>query len=173
MSRRCSRRAGVAGRAGSLRGIGARPTPVLRERARCRDSNGGSRSVPSRGGLGIRSRRPGHRVGTTPGHDGAAARARRFAVGSGGWMRPRSNSPACAAWTPRLFPVSTNDLSARSTHRPRGETAASRQDQLAVCGVFASQGVAATSFDALARDIQFFVVSDAVADYNATCTNSH
>ncbi|WP_430332650.1 isochorismatase family protein [Rhodococcus sp. ACT016] len=42
------------------------------------------------------------------------------------------------------------------------------RDQLVVCGVFASQGIVATSFDALARDIQFFVVSDAVADYNAT-----
>ncbi|MFZ2527090.1 MAG: isochorismatase family protein [Rhodococcus sp. (in: high G+C Gram-positive bacteria)] len=41
------------------------------------------------------------------------------------------------------------------------------KDQLVVCGVFASQGIVATSFDALARDIQLFVVSDAVADYNA------
>ncbi|MFE3752819.1 isochorismatase family protein [Nocardia tengchongensis] len=42
------------------------------------------------------------------------------------------------------------------------------KDQLVVCGVFASQGIVATSFDALARDIELFVVSDAVADYNAT-----
>ncbi|MFE3187589.1 isochorismatase family protein [Nocardia sp. NPDC059240] len=41
------------------------------------------------------------------------------------------------------------------------------KDQLVVCGVFASQGIVATSFDALARDVQLFVVSDAVADYNA------
>ncbi|MFF2555141.1 isochorismatase family protein [Nocardia sp. NPDC058058] len=41
------------------------------------------------------------------------------------------------------------------------------KDQLVVCGVFASQGIVATSFDALARDLQLFVVSDAVADYNA------
>lgn len=42
------------------------------------------------------------------------------------------------------------------------------RSQLVVCGVFASQGIVATSFDALARDIELFVVSDAVADYNAT-----
>ncbi|MFC9893598.1 isochorismatase family protein [Nocardia sp. NPDC127579] len=41
------------------------------------------------------------------------------------------------------------------------------KDQLVVCGVFASQGIVATSFDALARDLQFFVASDAIADYNA------
>ncbi|MCW4353030.1 isochorismatase family protein [Hoyosella sp. YIM 151337] len=41
------------------------------------------------------------------------------------------------------------------------------KDQLVVCGVFASQGILATSFDALARDIQFFVAADAVADYSA------
>lgn len=40
------------------------------------------------------------------------------------------------------------------------------RDQLLVVGVFASGGVVATSFDALARDIEVFVVGDAVADYD-------
>lgn len=37
--------------------------------------------------------------------------------------------------------------------------------QLVVAGVFAGGGIVATSFDALARDIEFFVVADAVADF--------
>ena len=40
------------------------------------------------------------------------------------------------------------------------------RDQLLVVGVFASGGVVATSFDALARDIEVFVIGDAVADYD-------
>lgn len=40
------------------------------------------------------------------------------------------------------------------------------RDQLVVVGVFASQGIVATSFDALARDVECVVVSDAVADYS-------
>lgn len=40
------------------------------------------------------------------------------------------------------------------------------RDQLLVVGVFASGGVVATTFDALARDIEVFVVGDAVADYD-------
>lgn len=36
--------------------------------------------------------------------------------------------------------------------------------QLLIVGVFASEGIVATSFDALARDLQVFVVSDGVAD---------
>lgn len=39
------------------------------------------------------------------------------------------------------------------------------RDQLVIAGVFASGGVLATTFDALARDLQVFVVTDAVADY--------
>lgn len=37
--------------------------------------------------------------------------------------------------------------------------------QLVVAGVYAAGGIVATSFDALARDLEFFVVADAVADY--------
>lgn len=40
------------------------------------------------------------------------------------------------------------------------------RDQLLVAGVFASGGVVATTFDALARDTEVFVVGDAVADYD-------
>lgn len=40
------------------------------------------------------------------------------------------------------------------------------RDQLIIVGVFASGGVVATTFDALARDIEVFVVGDAVADYD-------
>lgn len=40
------------------------------------------------------------------------------------------------------------------------------RDQLLIVGVFASGGVVATTFDALARDIEVFVVADAVADYD-------
>lgn len=39
------------------------------------------------------------------------------------------------------------------------------RDQLVLIGVFASQGIVATSFDALARDLEVFVIADAVADY--------
>nr|WP_255521090.1 isochorismatase family protein [Rothia sp. ZJ1223] len=41
------------------------------------------------------------------------------------------------------------------------------RNQLAVVGIFASGGIIATSFDALARDIEYFVVADAIADYSA------
>jgi bifunctional isochorismate lyase/aryl carrier protein len=41
----------------------------------------------------------------------------------------------------------------------------SGRDQLIVIGVFASGGVLATAFDALARDLELFVVAEATADY--------
>lgn len=40
------------------------------------------------------------------------------------------------------------------------------RNQLVVVGVFAGQGILATTFDALARDVETFVVCDAVADYS-------
>lgn len=40
------------------------------------------------------------------------------------------------------------------------------RDQLVVVGVFASQGILATTFDALARDVETFAVCDAMADLN-------
>lgn len=39
--------------------------------------------------------------------------------------------------------------------------------QLVVAGVYAAGGVIATGFDALARDFEFFVIADALADYTA------
>lgn len=39
------------------------------------------------------------------------------------------------------------------------------KDQLVTIGVFASGGIVATSFDALARDLEFFVITDSVADF--------
>lgn len=41
------------------------------------------------------------------------------------------------------------------------------RDQLIVGGVFTGGGILATSFDALARDLEFFVVADASADLSA------
>lgn len=41
------------------------------------------------------------------------------------------------------------------------------RDQLLTAGVFTSGGVLATSFDALARDMEFFVAADASADFTA------
>lgn len=40
-----------------------------------------------------------------------------------------------------------------------------RRDQLIVVGVFAAAGITATTFDALAHDVQPFVVVEATADY--------
>lgn len=47
------------------------------------------------------------------------------------------------------------------------ETELRRQkcDQLIISGVFTAGGILATSFDALARDIEVFVVADACADF--------
>ena len=42
------------------------------------------------------------------------------------------------------------------------------RDQLLITGVFTSAGILATTFDALANDIEAFVVTDATADYNRT-----
>ncbi|GAA1756708.1 isochorismatase family protein [Rothia terrae] len=39
------------------------------------------------------------------------------------------------------------------------------KSQLIVAGLYVAGGIVATSFDALARDLEFFVVADAVADY--------
>ncbi|WP_051965554.1 isochorismatase family protein [Kitasatospora mediocidica] len=41
------------------------------------------------------------------------------------------------------------------------------RDQLVMAGVFAGHGILATSLDAVARDIQAFVLYDATADYTA------
>lgn len=43
----------------------------------------------------------------------------------------------------------------------------SGRDQLVIVGVFVSAGITATTFDALAHDIESFVVADATADYTA------
>jgi len=45
------------------------------------------------------------------------------------------------------------------------ELARRRRDQLIVVGVFAAAGVTATTFDALAHDVQPFVAVEATADY--------
>lgn len=44
---------------------------------------------------------------------------------------------------------------------------AAGRDQLLCCGVYAHVGVLATTMDALAQDIQAFLVADAVADFSA------
>lgn len=41
------------------------------------------------------------------------------------------------------------------------------RDQLVLCGVYANVGILATALDAYARDVQAFVVGDAVADFSA------
>ncbi len=41
------------------------------------------------------------------------------------------------------------------------------RDQLVIGGVFTGGGILATGFDALARDLEFFVVADASADLNS------
>lgn len=45
------------------------------------------------------------------------------------------------------------------------ELAARRRDQLIVCGVFAQLGCLLTAADAFARDIEAFLLADAVADF--------
>ncbi|GAB7052590.1 isochorismatase family protein [Catenuloplanes indicus] len=51
-------------------------------------------------------------------------------------------------------------------HRTTLDTLMGTRDQLVICGVYAHIGVAATAADAFMRDIQAFVVSDAVADFS-------
>lgn len=63
------------------------------------------------------------------------------------WIRKRSLSAFFAT-----------DLDVELRRQGRG--------QLILVGVFASQGIVATSFDALARDLEVFLIADAVADYS-------
>lgn len=44
---------------------------------------------------------------------------------------------------------------------------ASRRDQLVICGVYGSVGITATAFDCVNKDIQSFLVADAIADFDA------
>lgn len=51
-------------------------------------------------------------------------------------------------------------------HRTSLASLMGTRDQLVICGVYAHIGVAATAADAFMRDIQAFVVADAVADFS-------
>ncbi|WP_367404860.1 isochorismatase family protein [Kocuria marina] len=73
---------------------------------------------------------------------------------------PLASLPGDAVWVRKrsLSAFYATDLDVELRRRGR--------DQLLIVGVFASGGVVATTFDALARDIEVFVVGDAVADYD-------
>ncbi|WP_033341849.1 isochorismatase family protein [Catenuloplanes japonicus] len=51
-------------------------------------------------------------------------------------------------------------------HRTSLASLMGTRDQLVICGVYAHIGIAATAADAFMRDIQAFVVADAVADFS-------
>lgn len=85
--------------------------------------------------------------GLGPSADEASTSALASLPGDTVWVRKRSLSAFYAT-----------DLDVELRRRGR--------DQLLIAGVFASAGVVATTFDALARDVEAFVVGDAVADYD-------
>lgn len=44
---------------------------------------------------------------------------------------------------------------------------ADRRDQMIICGVYGSVGITATAFDCVNKDIQSFIIPDAMADFSA------
>lgn len=101
-----------------------------------------------------------------------ATRIEQRGLGGSLWGLGPSISQASESCLPELATddvvrVSKRSLSAFYATDLDVELRRAGRNQLVVIGVFASQGIVATSFDALARDIECVVVSDAVADYNA------
>lgn len=73
-------------------------------------------------------------------------------------------SERCLEWTDDVVWVHKRSLSAFYATDLEVELRRTGRDQLLVVGVYASQGIVATAFDALARDVELIVVTDAVAD---------
>ncbi|TQJ37113.1 isochorismatase family protein [Streptomyces sp. NBC_00080] len=71
-------------------------------------------------------------------------------------LEPDTDQPVFAKWRYSAFYRSR--LSAWMRDR--------RRDQLVLCGVYAHIGVLATAVDAFSRDIETFLVADAVADFS-------
>lgn len=100
----------------------------------------------------------------------AATTAAQRGLGGRLWgMGPthdQTSTPALGQLTdPRIPWVSKRSLSAFYATDLDVELRRLGRDQLVIVGVFAAGGVLATTFDALARDIEVFTVADGVADY--------
>ena len=72
-------------------------------------------------------------------------------------IAPNSDDQVYTKW--RYSALQRTDLAAFMAQQGR--------DQLLICGVYAHIGILATSLEAFMRDIQTFVVADAVADFSA------
>ncbi|MEV7418367.1 isochorismatase family protein [Streptomyces sp. NPDC089919] len=101
----------------------------------------------------------------------AREQAQRGLLGSLWGLGP-SSAQAHEAGVPRLAGVDVTWIAKRSYSAfyatdLAAELRRTGRDQLVVTGVYASAGILATSFDALARDVEVFVPVAATADYTA------
>ena len=71
-------------------------------------------------------------------------------------VNPQPNDLYLTKW--RYSAYTRTALAAELTDR--------KKDQLVICGVYSHVGILATALDSLARDIQCFVVADAIADFS-------
>lgn len=71
-------------------------------------------------------------------------------------LAPRPEDTVLAKWRYSAFHATALDAAFREHGR----------DQIVLCGVYAHIGVLATAMDAYSRDIQVFLVQDAIADFS-------
>lgn len=89
------------------------------------------------------------------------------------WGKGMSSLPAETAIDSRVhksvddFSIVKQRYSAFSSTNLESLLRAARRDQLIICGVYGSVGITATAYDCVNKDIQSFLVPDAIADFSA------